>query len=237
MHIVDVYRFFIVFLAIHIRNFSQSPSMVVEQTVWDEPIHVEKMNAGLLLTDELLQIETQYGIRELTKIEDITMVKPYEMAHASLSAIGSCIQEWNMGVKAKWGKEYGEGQVFFEAGTNQHNYTFGVYPNSIYCRASRLRFNDHGGLFDQNIRMMSNGREQTSYMVEDNLAISSQPLMIDNTQFKNDMCVFSEDGIYWSFIEFDGDVAVLNGCGEIYRFKRPENKESYMEEWVEFRKY
>lgn len=213
------------------------PSAVVEQVVYDSPLYVNDADAGQLSPDGSLQVKTKNGTRDLKSIETIVMSEPYDMIYASLDNIGSCVQEWNLGVKAGWGEVYGAGQVYFEAGTNEHNYAFIIQPGFIYCRVARLRFNDRGGLFAQNIRLMSNGREHTSFMVNDNLSVSSDPLFIDNTKFRDDMCVYSDDGIYWSFIEFDGDVAVLNGCGEIYRYKRPEKQQSSLEEWIRFRRY
>jgi hypothetical protein len=107
----------------------------------------------------------------------------------------------------------------------------------VYCRAARQRSNDLGCLFAQNIRLMSNPGEHTCEMPQDNLAVSEAPLTINNSKFRSDQCVFDADGIYWSFIRFDGDTAELNGCGEIYRYSRPKSDENRVMEWIAFDKY
>ena len=141
------------------------------------------------------------------------------------------MQQWCTGVKYSLDMQ----SVGFECGTNRHSYAFYITPDMIYCRAARLRFSDRGGLFAQNIRLMSNAAEHTARMAADNLAESSAPLTVDDSKFSLDGCVFDADGIYWSLIGFDGDVAVLNGCGEIYRFDRPDADD--LIEWIVFERY
>ena len=85
--------------------------------------------------------------------------------------------------------------------------------------------------------MMDNSREHTAYMAPDNRAESAEPLKIDNTKFSPDQCVFDEDGIYWSFIRFEGNTAVIHGCGELYRFARPAIDDPDQTEWIAFEKY
>lgn len=188
---------------------------------------------GTLQADGRLRVCIDGREQLLEKIETIDLVAPYEMRKASPLEIGSCMQEWCMGTKF----ERADGYIYFEAGTNRHNYTFGIQSGMVYCRAARMRFNDRGGLFAQNIRLMSNAREHTCEMPRDNLAESKTPLVIDDAKFSPDQCVFDTDGIYWSFIRFDGDTAELNGCGEIYYFARPKIDEKKLTEWVAFEKY
>lgn len=188
---------------------------------------------GTLLPDGKLRIAVNGRPELLKKIENVTVVEPYEMLKASPLETGSCIQQWCLGTK--FGCK--GGTVYFEGGTNRHNYTFNIQPGMVYCRAARLRFNDRGGLFAQNIRLMSNAREHSSYMADDNLAESSAPLLIDDSKFSPDQCVFDDDGIYWSFTRFDGDTAEINGCGEIYRYPRPEPGKQALAEWIAFEKY
>lgn len=82
---------------------------------------------------------------------------------------------------------------------------------------------------------MHNGRGHTAFMEGDNRSVSAEPLTIDNTKFSPDQCVFDREGIYWSFIRFDGDTAEINGCGETYRYTRPEKGDR--DEWIAFEKY
>ena len=65
----------------------------------------------------------------------------------------------------------------------------------------------------------------------------AEPLKIDDSKFSPDQCVFDEDGIYWSFIRFEGDTAVIHGCGELYRFARPAIDDPDQTEWIAFEKY
>lgn len=191
----------------------------------------QPVDLGTVQPDGRLRIRMDGRERQLEKVEKFTVVEPYEMLKASPLEVGSCMQQWNLGTKCRCEEE----SISFEAGTNRHNYTFNIQPGFIYCRAARLRFDDHGGLFSQNIRLMSNAREHRCFMAEDNRAESAAPLMIDDSKFSPDQCVFANEGIYWSFLRFEGDTAVLNGCGEIYRFARPADRE--LTEWIAFEKY
>ena len=191
------------------------------------------LDLGTLQQDGRLRISVGGRERLLTRVEKVEMCAPYEMQEASPLMPGACMQQWCTGVKYVSEK----GAVGFECGTNRHSYVFYITPGMVYCRAARLRFSDRGGLFAQNIRLMSNAAERTAYMVEDNLAGSSAPLTVDDSKFSPDGCVFDADGIYWSFIGFDGDVAVLNGCGETYRFARPDADDDDLIEWIAFERY
>lgn len=188
---------------------------------------------GTVGKDGRLCIAGRHGDRLLERIERVEVVEPYEMLHASPLEIGSCLQQWNMGTRYAADANV----ISFEAGTNRHNYAFIIQPGFVYCRAARLRFNDRGGLFAQNIRLMANAREQTAYMAEDNLAESAAPLVIDNAKFSPDQCVFDADGIYWSFLRFERDTAVIHGCGELYRYARPAVDGGVPGEWIAFEKY
>jgi hypothetical protein len=193
----------------------------------------QPVDLGTVQPDGRLRVSINGREQLLEKIEDISIVEPYEMLQPSASDIGSCIQQWTMGSKF----ECGNGDIYFECGTNRHNYTFNIQPNMVYCRAARQRSNDLGCLFAQNVRLMSNPGEYSCEMPQDNLAESGAPLTIDNSKFNPDECVFAPDGIYWSFIRFDGDTAELNGCGETYRYTRPKKNENSLVEWIAFEKY
>lgn len=206
---------------------------VLERYVWSRGDAQQPADLGELQPDGQLRIAVDGRTHLLKKIEAVAVVEPYEMLHPSPLEVGSCIQQWNLGTKFGDGK----GAVSFEAGTNRHNYTFNIQPGMVYCRAARLRFNDRGGLFAQNIRLMANPREYSCHMADDNLAESAAPLVIDDAKFAPGKCVFDADGIYWSFIRFDGDTAEINGCGETYRYPRPKASEKTLDEWIAFEKY
>lgn len=194
----------------------------------DDP---QPFDAGSVQADGTLRIEIGGRTHTLTRIEHLEAVMSYEMLHASPLEIGSCIQQWSLGIRLDRTPE----QIAFEAGTNRHSYCFYITPGMVYCRAARIRSNDRGTLFAQNIRLMSNAREHTAHMAADNLSESAAPLRIDDAKFSPDRCVFADEGIYWSFLRFEGDTAVMNGCGEIYRFGRP--AEGDLDEWFAFKKY
>ncbi|WP_295991825.1 hypothetical protein [uncultured Alistipes sp.] len=172
--------------------------------------------------------------RQLRRIERIVPTAPYEMLRAESGEVGSCLQQWTSGASIGVDDE----AVQFEAGTNRHSYMFLLSPGMVYCRAARMRYGDRGALFAQNIRMMANPNtgEYTAEMADDNAAVSGAPLHIDEAKFRPDQCTFDADGIYWSFIGFDGETILLNGCGETYRFDRPETKAG-PDEWFAFEKY
>lgn len=212
-----------------------SPDSILGQYIAKQGDAQQPADLGTLQPDGSLRVAINGREQVLRKIEQITVCPPYQMLEASPLETGSCVQQWTSGVKVGGN----DTQLSFEAGTNRHNYAFYIMPQMVYCRAARMRFNDHGGLFAQNIRMMANTNtgEHTCEMEADNEAVSAKPLTIDNSKFSPDQCVFDTDGIYWSFIRFDGNTAEINGCGEIYRYPRPEVGEQTLTEWIAFEKY
>ena len=165
----------------------------------------------------------------LKKVEDIKTVKPYEpMQCKSKDDVGDCLQLWRLG--AKYGQT--DDITYCEINTNRHMFVYMTKPSMAYIRAAAARNNNHGTLFVQNIRMMKNHNtgEYTMYIAPDNYNMSRNDLEIDNTKFQPNSCFFNPDGgIYWSLIQFEPDLILLNGCGgETYRIKRPQT-ESDME--------
>ena len=207
-----------------------TPDSVLMQYVHRPGEARQYADPGAVQPDGRLRIVVEGRERMLEKIESFAVSAPYEMLKASPLEIGSCIQQWSLGTRCRCEN----GSISFEAGTNRHSYTFNIEPGFVYCRAARLRFNERGGLLAQNIRMMANAREHTAYMAPDNRAESAEPLKIDDSKFSPDQCVFDEDGIYWSFIRFEGDTAVIHGCGELYRFARPAIDDPDQTEWIAF---
>lgn len=165
-------------------------------------------------------------IESLTKIESIPKDRLGEYPIAENNNIGDCLRAWTLGVSFYENEETPSFSASIK--TNKHSYTFSFNANAnnpmVYCRAARLSSNNNGSVFSQNIRMMKNSREFTAYMAEDNLKMAGLELMIDDSQFQNNMCTFSEAGpIYWSLKEFTKDRIVLNGCGgDEYVHTRPE---------------
>jgi hypothetical protein len=173
---------------------------------------------------------------QLQLVEKITVCPAYEMPYADSTNIGECLQYWQLGTV-----EYNlnPDNLHIEIGTNKHVYIFYVTPKILYCRAARIRHNNNGSVFAQNIRLMinANTEEKTAEMDGNNLKISTTDVQIDNTLFKPDVCVFDIHGTYWSFISSASDVIKLNGCGETYTYGRPSIEDKEVVEWFKYESY
>jgi hypothetical protein len=80
-------------------------------------------------------------------------------------------------------------------------------------------------------------REFTAFMYPSNEAISSQELVIADSLFKPNQCVFAPGEIYWSVKSFNDSTIVLNGCGQDYTYERPHVDSGRIIEWFEFVEY
>lgn len=217
-----------------LRAFLNVPTQEIYScTTYKDSTFVVETTAPLILIDEVKTINgaavktLRIGDKVMSKVEEITTCKPYEKSCAnSRSDIGKCLQEWRLG--AKFGKD---GDVFMcEVNTNRHMFVYMVNTRMIYIRAAATANNNNGTLFFQNIRMMrnSNTGEITSYIEPENYNIAANDLMIDNSKFNPNACVFNPDGgIYWSLISFTADQIQINGCGETYYINRIDQFEEY----------
>lgn len=217
-----------------LRAFLNVPTQdIYSCTTYKDSAFVVETTTPLTLTDEVKTVNgtavktLRIGDKVMSKVEEITTCKPYEKSLAkSKLDIGKCLQEWRLG--AKFGKD---GDVFMcEVNTNRHMFVYLVNAGMIYIRAAATANNNNGTLFFQNIRMMRNNNtgEMTSYMEPDNYNIAANDLMIDNSKFNPNACVFNPDGgIYWSLISFTADQIQLNGCGETYYINRIDQFDEY----------
>ena len=217
-----------------LRAFLNVPTQEIYScTTYKDSTFVVETTAPLILIDEVKTINgaavktLRIGDKVMSKVEEITTCKPYEKSCAnSRSDIGKCLQEWRLG--AKFGKD---GDVFMcEVNTNRHMFVYMVNTRMIYIRAAATANNNNGTLFFQNIRMMrnSNTGEITSYIEPENYNIAANDLMIDNSKFNPNACVFNPDGgIYWSLISFTADQIQINGCGETYYINLIDQFEEY----------
>ncbi len=217
-----------------LRAFLNVPTRdIYSCTTYKDSTFVVETTAPLILIDEVRTINgaavktLRIGDKVMSMVEEITTCKPYEKSCAnSRSDIGKCLQEWRLG--AKFGKD---GDVFMcEVNTNRHMFVYMVNTRMIYIRAAATANNNNGTLFFQNIRMMrnSNTGEITSYIEPENYNIAANDLMIDNSKFNPNACVFNPDGgIYWSLISFTADQIQINGCGETYYINRIDQFEEY----------
>lgn len=199
--------------------------------------HCEKrlpVSEYLKLENGNLTVNHSAGPLSLELVEKITICPPYEMPLANESNIGECLQSWQLGTSVE---SLEPDKYHVQIGTNRHSYVFMESP-MVYCRTARLRHNNNGSVFAQNVRMMANSREFTTYMSSDNLAATSEEIVINDSLFNPNACVFVPDGsIYWSFISLEPDTILLNGCGEIYTFGRPPVGNGKIVEWYEYKAY
>ena len=186
------------------------------------------------LKDGQLTVLKALQIQPLQLVEKLEVCPAYEMPTADAMNIGKCLQNWQLGVF-----EYNTDpeNPYILIGTNRHSYIFAIAPNILYCRAARLRHNNHGSVFAQNIRLIinDNSGEKTANMENDNLKITASDVEIDNSLFKPDVCAFEKGGIYWSLISFTPNEIKINGCGEVYIYGRPDNEAAT--EWFVYKSY
>ena len=190
----------------------------------------------LSLKDEGIEVTMQSEPVILEKIEEISVCAPYDMPEATKRQIGGCLQQWQLGTtEHKMNKE----ETHLTIGTNKHLYIFQSTRDIIYCRAARIRHNENGSVFSQNIRLMFNPKrsEKTVYMFWDNQKMAGSAIQINNNLFKPDACSFEKGGIYWSLISYQPDTIRLNGCGETYTYSRPLKTDERRVEWFTYKDY
>jgi hypothetical protein len=207
-----------------------------------EKIVCDKNKEKLLIDDYLklqngqLKLLQESQPIELQSVEKIAVSSAYEMPVADNSTIGKCLQYWQLGTLEH---SINPDNVWIEIGTNKHSYIFVENPNQLYFRAARLRHNNYGSVFSQNIRIMFSAysEETTVEMDADNLKTTANDIYIDNSLFKPDMCSFEENGIYWSVVTCNPNVIKLNGCGETYTYERPAIDNKIYAEWFKYYEY
>lgn len=209
--------------------------------------HLEKKPDRLVLTvnnqtveeylpgEKKLRLLNHDGVwRKLTLVEKLEICQPYDMPEAAAESIGACLQQWELGTMAIRNPEgYVTG---ITVNTNRHSYVF-YFANMVYCRTARIRSDNHGTVFAQNIRMMFKPGEFTASMPENNLAETREDVIIVDSLFDPKVCIFAKDGIYWSLKAFDENMITLNGCGEDYFRKRKKSDTEDVLEWFEYRTY
>lgn len=187
-----------------------------------------RMDEFARISDGKILVAGSFSTVVLEHVEKIDIAEPYEMPRADPGNIGECLQAWQLGTLVY---NMSPENMHFEIGTNRGSYIFSSNPSSVYCRSARIRHNNNGTLFAQNIRLMANSNEFTAHMERDNLAVLRSVPEIDDSLFDTDACVFADEGIYWSFISCTQDEIRLNGCGEVYTFKRPQKSAKHVAEW------
>lgn len=186
------------------------------------------------LKNNKLLIERNGNPLVLELVEKINICPPYEMPFSERNTVGECLQNWQLGTVEK---NMSKDDFWLEIGTNRHVYVFVENPHQVYCRAARIRHNNQGSVFAQNIRLMVSQSNSNVYMSENNLEKTKEDITINNTLFIPDACSFEEDGIYWSFISTEEDKIKVNGCGEVYTFERPHVNDKKVVEWFEYSRY
>jgi hypothetical protein len=199
-----------------------------------------------MIIEELSTVEKKLRVlfpsgnwQNLDLVEKLEVTSPYEVIKATPENIGVCLQQWTLGTSFQV-DNHGDVNTI-EIGTNRHSYVFNFNQSDdnlvIYCRAARIRSDNNGTVFAQNIRLMSNRGEFTAFIYPDNLEMTAKPLAIQDSLFNPKMCVYGEDAIYWSVKDFSDTMIVLNGCGEDYIYTRPRIDSGRIIEWFEFVEY
>jgi hypothetical protein len=193
-------------------------------------------NKNIRLKGGQLVVRNLHREQTLKLVEKIDACPPYEMPHADMASIGKCLQSWQLGV---FENSINPENVNIEIGTNKHVYVFVMKSDMLYCSAARIKHNNRGSVFAQNIRLMINAKtgEKTATMEENNLKISSSNVAINNSLFKPDECVYAKNGIYWSFISCTPTEIKVNGNEEEYTFARNEMSDETIVEWFAYKKY
>jgi len=177
--------------------------------------------------------------QELKLVEKINIVNPYQTTKANAQNIGKCLQEWQLGSKL----DHYLGGIGYEVivNTNKHSYIFSflktIWWSFIYCRAARIRSNNQGTVFAQNIRMTDRKWKNiyNAYMADNNFETTSKDVEIDSSLFNPIACSYAKDGIYWSLRSYNENIIVLHGCQQKYTFIRPEKSLRSNREWFEYK--
>lgn len=196
----------------------------------------EKTFLKLNKNTQVLTIHSNFTQNQnLEKIEKIGIVDFRLPTKATKETVGKCLVEWSIG--ATYEEDDKNNTFSTQINTNKHSYTFSFNKwnemQILYCRAARIRTNNNGSVFAQNIRMMKNDNEFSANFPLNNMDTSKQEIKIDNDLFNPNSCVFIDGGneIYWSLKSVSDDLIILNGCGEEYKYSRTikenENKEYF----------
>jgi len=178
--------------------------------------------------------------QNLDLIEKIGIAERYDMKTANADNVGICLQEWGLG-SGYVADEQGHVRVI-TIDTNRHAYIFNLMEwkgtGITYCRAGRIRYDNNGTVFAQNIRLMKNPDELTSFMADDNREAAREKIVINDALFNPDACTFARNGIYWSVKSVSAEQITLHGCGgEEYTYDRSQKYSANMLEWFEYRDY
>ena len=218
------------------------------------PCKIEKLAEKLVLAKEGEVIEelTSNGKvlrvlfpsgnwQNLELVERIEIASPYEVIKATKDYLGACLQQWQLGTSFMVDNSGNVNAI--EIFTNKHSYVF-TYNRwgddiMVYCRAARIRSDNNGTVFDQNIRLMFSNGNFTAYMEPDNFAVSGRNIVIEDSLFTPNACYYGKagTGIYWSVKEFNDTLIVVNGCGQDYVYPRPHTDSRRILEWFEFAEY
>lgn len=167
------------------------------------------------IDNENVDMKEKFVRRRLHRIEELEITALPEFFSVNANNIGDCLQQWALGSYFT----NDDNTVSAQIGTNKHSYIFMVNQDMVYCRAARIRSNNNGTCFAQNIRLMHNANEHTATFADHNYEISSSELVIDDSKFDANKCFFADDAIYWSFKSFSENEIQIHGCGEIYTWK------------------
>lgn len=197
-------------------------------------LHGDEVCEELRPSQKKLKLKIGGVWHTLERVEKFNVSEAYEMPTATAENVGVCLQEWGLGTGVTRG---GDGRCLsLTVNTNRHSYAYHV-ENMVYCRAARIRSNNKGQVFDQNIRLMSKPGEFTAFMPSDNLAVTREPICIEDSLFDPKACVYSPRGIYWSLKSFSDSLITVNGCGQDYFIRLRDTAADDHLEWIAFSMY
>lgn len=211
-------------------TFSQN-EVIVKAVQFNRDSLISKSCLGKIIGLDSLEINTSKK-QILRKIEEIDIVKQYPFEYANKDYIYKCLIQWEMGSKLRVNEK--NNSLTYTVVTNCHDYIFSINNSRIYCRAARIKANNNGMLFAQNIRLWNSADEHTCFLIRNNGEVSSEVLEINDELFIKNACTFDEIGIYWSLVSFKKKKIILNGCQEEYVYRRSPNWYQRFDEYIRY---
>ncbi len=101
---------------------------ISSKTVFAKDGNVTTTSGSEPIAISLVDGKLHIGGQTLKKVEDIKIVKPYEMARCeSKFDVGKCLQQWRLGA----GYGISDDMVYCEINTNRHMFVYMVNPSMV----------------------------------------------------------------------------------------------------------
>jgi len=177
---------------------------------------------------------------ELVPLERIETVPASEGRRATAELVGTCLQEWALGVSV-WQDEE-TGLVTLDIRTNRHSFVAGfggAGPESLAMfRGARVRCTNDGVAEAPYVRLLRSSSDFAGWMMPDVGSVAAGDLEVDDRLLDTDPRRFSSPGNCWSLEGVGEDLILLrDGGGEEYRFERPTGADDSKVVHIEHRDY